>query len=324
MTPEHEALALQHAPELRYHPIEAHRADAAAVITDSYLAGNYSNGLVGRDGAVVAMANPIGRYRRLSLNLLVGEDEHYWEGGPQAHHDDNLVAHAGTLQWDSQRMHGLPGYGDVAYCRLAYEGDQLRWLQYWLFYYTNPPFHGLFGEHVGDWECVQIDLDDARQPAAGVYHQHEGAVRRDWADLPTLDSAGVVPIVYVAKNSHASYFEPGRHRRILGAADDHCSDQGEHVRPRVVILDEAVDRWIAWPGQWGHSKGSPVGPGRKGYWKDPNDFEPPLRLVIGLRPEDIAAEPAPLEPVLTARLELDAVVVEAAWPDRPQLSLIHI
>lgn len=53
------------------------------------------------------------------------------------------------------------------------------WLQYWLFYRSNDQDRGIVrsGRHSGDWEMVQILIDERARPLQVVYAQHSGAER---------------------------------------------------------------------------------------------------------------------------------------------------
>jgi hypothetical protein len=80
-------------------------------------------------------------------------------------------------------------------------------LEYW-FLYT---FNDATNKHEGDWEMIAIELDTAEQPKQAGYASHVGGLRRPWEQVEKDDSH---PLVYVARGTHASYFDhkPGGHR----------------------------------------------------------------------------------------------------------------
>ena len=84
-------------------------------------------------------------------------------------------------------------------------------------------------------------------------------------------------MVYVARGSHASYFEPGRH--WTGHWFDYAD--GKRKSPDLSLKSSSRTtcdwRWIRWPGCWGDTKKgdnpldseSPRGPGDHKQWDDP-------------------------------------------------------
>ena len=135
-------------------------------------------------------------------------------------------------------MQALPGYTDVVYGRYARGSGDRVWLQYWLFYLFNDKSLAGIGLHEGDWEMVQVAIDDGR-PSGATFAQHSGAEKRDdWADVRTAEgTGGASPLVYVGLGSHASYFDPGEYRISLFPMLDHARGNGRRVRPRVVEAD---------------------------------------------------------------------------------------
>src|SRR4051812_20496346 len=131
-----EVLAQRHAPQLRYHELEPYRADSPATMTDSFVAWNYSNALMSRKPPqVLAMARPTGAARALTLGLLVPSGNPYWEGGSAAQESDYLYVHDANRQGDSQEIRKRPGYADVVHCWCLPQEGQVRFLQYWMFFY---------------------------------------------------------------------------------------------------------------------------------------------------------------------------------------------
>jgi hypothetical protein len=80
-------------------------------------------------------------------------------------------------------------------------------LQYWFCYaYNDAP-----NKHEGDWEMVTIELDAGGAPVRAGYAGHASGFRRDWRQVRSIEGR---PLVFVARGSHAAYFEhkPRGHR----------------------------------------------------------------------------------------------------------------
>ena len=150
---------------------------------------------------------------------------------------------------------------DVMYGRVVRR--QGTWLQYWFLYADNKQDRGIVrtGRHEGDWEMVQLRLEDRQ----ATYAQHRWAARCGW----TGD-------VRVANGSHASYATAGEHGRPWPDPDDEARGDGRVVRPEV----RPFGPWVRWPGRWGRSRAawwnpleasSPEGPAfqEEGAWRDP-------------------------------------------------------
>jgi hypothetical protein len=151
------------------------------------------------------------------------------------------------------------------------------WLQYWLLFTENPHDRGVLrtGRHEGDWEMVQYRLRRGRI-AQAVYTQHSGA-----------ESCGVLgfrrsrghPVVFLARGSHAAYFQPGVRDRMWPDPNDESDGRGLRVRPRVVRVDATSPAWMRYPGRWGDTRAgwvpgemdSPRGPAfqPQGRWSHP-------------------------------------------------------
>jgi hypothetical protein len=125
------------------------------------------------------------------------------------------------------------------------------WLQYWLWYIYND-YHLAFnaGLHEGDWEMVQLGMK-GEQPDVAVYAQHDQAERRDWSQVRKTDDGR--PIVFSARGSHASYFEPGLYS--TEAWYDVCDGARSASATELVILHEdSLPGWARWQGYWGDTK----------------------------------------------------------------------
>jgi hypothetical protein len=261
---DHAGLLRAYSPSLRYEAQEGYFADSAAEMTDNFVAGSRSNYLVNGSGTRLAAADPAHPSANLSLAFL--GDPAYADGRSSAS-TDYLDAANSTYQQDAQRMRAA-GYGDRVYGRAVTSGGR-TFLQYWLFSYYNPQNVLGFGVHEGDWEYVQVALDEDGTPATAGYAQHDGGERCAWGSVQR--TAAGAPIVYVALASHASYFSAGVNGRGL-LPDDYHRGGGYSVRPALEIVTQSTP-FMAWRGKWGASGSSPAAPRRQGKWGDPGGFE---------------------------------------------------
>jgi hypothetical protein len=87
--------------------------------------------------------------------------------------------------------------------------DRDHTLQYWFFY----DFNYFTNWHASDWEQITLSIN----PATGIpervgYSSHESGQGTDWAILiPGYGRIDDHPVVFVARGSHANYFNTGKH-----------------------------------------------------------------------------------------------------------------
>ena len=143
-------------------------------------------------------------------------------------------------------------YGTISY----------RVLQYWFWY----PYNHFADNHEGDWEMIQIILDEkTRYPLKATYASHLGGTTCNWdedvcceagAYGPIENECGLYfgqwvpfrrvgtthPVVYVAPGSHASYYSGGAHATgaiipgvsyVIG-----CWEETDHVDPVRKLLPQ--------------------------------------------------------------------------------------
>lgn len=133
------------------------------------------------------------------------------------------------------------------------------------------------GEHVGDWECVMIRVDNSSKELVGIWlSQHSGG------QLFTQEQAsksfkwrGKQPYVYSSLNGHANYSQPGpnytHHIKLGGfplpfgidfALLNSCADGGKSLdcsqKYEVISADwltgadaYPAPKWLAYPFRWG-------------------------------------------------------------------------
>ena len=291
------SLLQRHLPRLAYDAQEAYFADSAAIWTDS------PTNVLKRADTVIA------KPPTLSLDYLARYT---------ARREDVIGDTTRAYAKNAARLHAQATYANRVYGHARRDRNGRLWLQYWLFYYYND-FKILGnlvsgGKHEGDWELVQIELDDAERPVRVVFSQHKEAEVQPWG---TVAKEGARPLVYVARGSHANYFGPGSH--WTGHWFDRADGKGPRIDPTLEIVETETPKWLHWPGHWGDTKAegpldsnSPVSPGTRPHWTDP------LALIQKATP----TKPAPQTPapVASVRREQDRLVVTyEADPEATQL-----
>jgi hypothetical protein len=286
-------LLSRYTPTLKYEAgqsADGYRADSPAEMTNNYRATGppfdcsgvgegYSNTLkhtpvdpdpnAGGPPEILAVSDPRSSCPDLKLSFL---GPHY-RGGGEASIADFLDEHNDTYAEDAARMHANPRFGNRVYGRAIRSGGRL-WLQYWFFYYYNPQSEFGIGSHEGDWEMIELGLRDNGVPFRASYAQHNGHEVCPWGDVL---KNGTSPLVFVADGSHASYYSSGVEGRGELPDDNHLGDgpvAGPNVsdpgaRLTLVDISRPGPRWLRWPGRWGASDASPLGPKFQDAWTSP-------------------------------------------------------
>ncbi len=290
---EHDELLERFAPRLRYDSNEQYFADSAAQWTDC--PGNElrrKDLSPSRKGRVIASAVPRAGEPQLTLGFL--GPEVYANGEP--YEDGDLIGNPGRdYREEYVRLRiERPELKNVMYGRAVEQNGRL-WLQYWLWYFNND-YRLAFGAgaHEGDWEMVQLRMHPTEdRPDVAVYAQHSYGERRSWG---AVEKVGERPVVYVARGSHASYFEAGFHQT------EAWYDLADGKRPApdldLDLVRPQTHAWMLWKGRWGDTKpreqtlglhsNAPTGPGRKKQWRRPNEL-----LNAASETKLIAAQDAP-------------------------------
>jgi len=254
MAPESEELLRRYLPRLRYDSNEQYFADSAAQWTD-----NPGNELRRGDGTLLARAP------ELSLDYLGQYDAEASDfiSDPRRDYRAQYVALRVARPELKNRTYGH-----------AVEQNGRLWLQYWLWYFYNDYSLALnAGLHEGDWEMVQLRMH-GDEPDVAVYAQHVNAEKRPWTEVEKDDGH---PVVYVARGSHASYFEAGFH--TTEAWYDIADGKRKTPELALEILDGDGPGWARWRGRWGDTQPrlpgglqqpSPTGPGAKAQWSKPD------------------------------------------------------
>jgi hypothetical protein len=142
---------------------------------------------------------------------------------------------------------------------------QIDWHQWWLWYPHNPKKYAGFGEHEGDWEFVQVGYA-AGMPVLATCSQHQTGGKREVWDAERRSKRLVI---YVARDSHANYFEAVR------TAQDTADGKGALLEQ---IEWREFEDWRSWNGRWGNSDTSPSSPARqRPRWPQPHLFHSQAR-----------------------------------------------
>jgi hypothetical protein len=291
---DYEPFLQQHAPILKYDSGETFHALSPGALTDFYVDNHTfedTNSLKDGEGpfavAYPYYVGPPPLYAGLGLSYLGStypvdpwpDSRRAGTAAQAADSDDpDFVSARGNnptdyYEGDSRAMEERDGYAEKVFGRTTFGDDGKLWLQYWLFYYhsaAEPPSNPTLGPHEGDWEMVQIQVSDDGTPEKATYAQHDRGQTCDW---PSVEASGDQPVVYVARQSHASYFQRTEFDVETGDRADGLG--GGLFFPEVVPIGTDTPSWVAWPGKWGDSDTSPPGPefqqpARK--WDNPSDW----------------------------------------------------
>jgi hypothetical protein len=325
MSADKNALLERHRPLLKYDSNECYFADSAAEWTD----WKDSRLLQGKD--LIAAAAATDGTPKLSLSFLVPDE---YEGKIPVEGSDLIGCQSGVdYAKAAQELHQEPQYRNRMYGR-AIEDEGRWWLQYWFFYFFNDfNLIGTFskaGLHEGDWEMIQLRLDENDTPDYAVYAQHKEAAVRRWDQVDVVPGTER-PFVYVARGSHASYFSPGKHS--TGAWWDYADGARRSPDVQLEIVDEKEPewRWLLWPGHWGGTKkpkislpfdaDSPVGPSCHAQWEHPSKLAPKLTEEAAPTVQSVAPPPPTLKKAQARRDGNDLLIDYEA--DSPEGRALH-
>jgi len=211
-----------------------------------------------------------------------------------------------------------PGYAPRVYGRVVGDSGGGSWLQYWFWLNYNQKRLLGFGAHQGDWEMIQIHVNQGGRPTRVTFAQHDHGDARRWGRRMEIDDSDGSErlVVFVAPFSHASYARPGT--KFYAGGTDSPDRLGPHLLPEV----EPFGAWASWPGRWGATRDrtakSPEGPACQGAkWTNPARFH---TLSLGLKPWQKALKllwvvghlTYPRRPRIEARIEGGVVRAEVA------------
>jgi hypothetical protein len=282
---EHDDLLRRHQPGVKYDSMEQYFADSAEEWT-----ANPGNELRRADSGD-ARGEVLATGAQLSLVFLAAKK---YASGAEVRADDLIGNPRRNYreQYVALRQ-ARPDLRNRMYGHAVETGGRL-WLQYWLYYFYNDYNLALgIGLHEGDWEMVQLRMH-GDEPDVAVYAQHARAEQRPWSQVQRVPGDPHRPLVYVARGSHASYFEAGFHQ--TEAWYDLADGKRNAPRLTLEVIDDDVPPWVGWPGVWGDTRAriggvdqpSPRGPAAHGSWHDPNSL-----LATAWQPERKDAIDAP-------------------------------
>ena len=214
-----EELLERHRPVLRYDRQYDYRLAAVDGVVEN--AGNLLRRV---DGEVIARVRRRSRAHARGAQRLPGRRE--------PRRATTASAWRPTSLGDARRMETESACAARLYGRALEDGGR-TWLQYWFWLYYNPKNLFGFGKHEGDWEMIQLGLDEHGELEVATYAQHDGGEARGRDEIEWIErDGGHHPVVYVAPLSHASYFEPRTHPYPIGI--DHPYGDGPEVLAPVV------------------------------------------------------------------------------------------
>jgi hypothetical protein len=266
---QYDDLLRRHQPGLRYDSMEQYFCDSAAEWAEN--PGNQLR----RADKPPALGDLIAEGAKLKLGFLGGTR---YEDGTEVRNDDRIGDPGRNYREQYVALRAArPDLRNLMYGHAVEAGGNV-WLQYWFFYFYNDYHLALnIGLHEGDWEMVQLRMH-GDTPDLAVYAQHRNAEVRPWTQVQKVPGDANRPMVYVARGSHASYFEAGFHETEVWY--DLADGKRNSPRCALEIVGDGDPAWIDWPGVWGDTRAraggieqpSPRGPSAHGQWHDPGSI----------------------------------------------------
>jgi hypothetical protein len=134
-------------------------------------------------------------------------------------------------------------------------------------------------------------------------------------------------MVYVARGSHASYFEPGFHQ--TEAWYDLADGKRNSPRTTLEMVSDGTPAWIAWSGVWGDTRAkvggidqpSPKGPSAHASWANPDGA-----LATAWEPQrkDAIAAPAVVIARESGRMRVDFDFTRNSSPTTPPPASLQV
>lgn len=155
---------------------------------------------------------------------------------------------------DYKNQLGAGDYPITTYARVVQkaEGTGKTVIQYWFNYYYN----NWFNNHEGDWEMVEVILNENLEPADVAYAQHGWPWKKGWNEWG-LKKTGTHPQVFVAEGSYASYFFESNALHFLEPGTPNAfSDATGSASATIPAVDMngLAGGWADFAGLWGQKK----------------------------------------------------------------------
>jgi len=284
--PDNASLIERYAPVLRLAPTETFWPSKADLATDTYQPGSpgHTNELTRFDVPRYTVATADGD---LSLDYLgdqVGFEVQDELDYPNWSNDDPIES--ATYDYAYMLDQNPDVYENWAYARVyPVPGSADRIIQYWFFYYYNQKqFNAGQGDHEGDWEWIQVRVDETGEAVKATFSQHGNGERCLWPDVTKTGGDHIV--VWPAVGSHANYFYPDDDYPVALPGDD-GEDSTAAANDYLAITPQIEDvttppAWLNWEGRWGSSGSeflvwdwgwSPESPPLQDPWIDPVEWE---------------------------------------------------
>lgn len=128
----------------------------------------------------------------------------------------------------------------------------------------------------GDWEMMQIILDEDENPQKAGYSQHYGGDKRSWSNVNKVDRTH--PKVYVALDGHGCFYTENLvpltpdQRGYFGEEHTYRNETDANNEYKVQMISN--QDWLNFKGRWGKHDWpgpSPEGPvfRNTGHWTSP-------------------------------------------------------